>query len=317
MPMTTMEASAVLLQLLVPLALVARVGVVRERTRLSWALDLALAGSYLAAVTLAVPWLALPWYLPWVFAALLALAAAVGGRRADAEAAGSRRLALLGHGLRGILVLLFAGITILALSGRQGFGSDPVDLASPLRQGTYIVANGGSSEIINPHLKTRTAERFRDYRGQSYALDIVKVGSWGSRSDGLSPDAPDGFAIFGDTLHAPCSGPVVRAVDGAPDRLDRGQEPRTLEGNHVILDCGGAWVVLAHIQRGTVSVAEGVRVEAGDPVGRVGNSGRSDEPHLHLHAQTPGTEAAPLGGDPVPITIDGRHLVRNSRLHGE
>ena len=312
--MTMMEASAVLLQLLLPLALVVRVGLVRERTRLSWGLDVALAGSYLAAITLAAPWLVLPWYLPWILVALLAVAAAVGGRRADAEASGSRRLTLLGHGLRAVLVLLFLGLTVLALSGRDDFGQDPVDLASPLRQGTYIVVNGGSSEIINPHLKTLTAERFRSYRGQSYALDVVKVGSWGSRSHGLSPDSPDGFAIFGDTLHAPCSGSVTRAVDGTPDRLDPGQEPASLEGNHVILDCDGIRVVLAHIQRGTVSVDQGARLEVGEPLGRVGNSGRSDEPHLHIHAQTPGTEAAPLGGDPVPITIDGRHLVRNSRF---
>lgn len=313
--MTINEASALVLQLLIPLGLVARVGFVRKRTRLSWGLDLVLAVSYLAAIALAIPWLALPWYLPWVFAALLLVAAVAGGRRAGRDTPAPRGLfARAGLGLRGLLTLILVGVTAVALWGRRGFAEPAVGVASPLGHGTYLVANGGSSELINPHLKTLTAERFRSYRGQSYALDVVRVGAWGSRSSGMSPDDPTGYAIFGDTLRAPCAGRVVRAVDGAPDRLPEGREPETLEGNVVIVECEGAWVVLAHLQQGSVAVRQGDRVSVGETVGLVGNSGNSDEPHLHIHAQTPGTTSDPLGGEPLPITIDGRHLVRNDRF---
>lgn len=315
--MTASEISAYVLQLLLPLALIARVGIVGERTKLSWGIDLALAVSYLAAIALAAPWLPLPWQLPWILGALLAAAALPGGRRAGSDVGDSRsRWQQLGLGLRGLLIVALVTVTALALSGRQEFDRPAMDLTSPLRNGPYLIANGGSGELINPHLKTLEGERFRSYRGQSYALDIVKVGVWGSRSAGPSRDDPSGFAIYGDTLHAPCSGEVVRAVDGMPDRLPAGEEPRTLEGNHVILACDGRWVVLAHVQRGSVAVAEGEQVQVGQPLGLVGNSGRSDEPHLHIHAQTPGTESAPLGGKPVPITIDGQHLARNDRLGG-
>lgn len=315
--MTVSEISAYVLQLLLPLALIARVGIVGERTKLSWGIDLALAVSYLAAIALAAPWLALPWQLPWILGALLAAAALPGGRRAGTAVGDSRsRWPQLGLGLRGLLIALLIGVTTLALSGHQEFDRPPMNLTSPLRSGTYLIANGGSNELINPHMKTLEGERFRSYRGQSYALDIVKVGAWGSRSAGPSPDDPSGFAIYGDTIHAPCSGEVVRAADGMSDRLF-GEEPRTLEGNHVILSCDGRWVVLAHLQRGSVAVAEGERVQVRKPLGLVGNSGRSTEPHLHLHAQTPGTESAPLGGDPVPITINGQPLARNDRTGGK
>lgn len=315
--MTASEISAYVVQLLLPVALIARVGIVRQRTRLSWSIDLALAATCIAAIALAAPWLALPWQLPWVFGALLLAAALAGGRRAGTNGSAPRsRWQLFGLGLRGLLIAFLAGITAVALTGRQPFDGPSLDLSSPLRDGTYLIANGGSSELINPHVKTLETERFRSYRGQSYAVDIVEVGAWGSRSAGPFPDDPSGFAIYGDTLHAPCSGEVVRAVDGMPDRLRAGEEPRTLEGNHVILACGGRWVVLAHLQHGSVAVAAGQRVQVGDPLGLVGNSGRSDEPHLHLHAQTPGTESAPLGGEPVTITIDGHHLARNDRIGG-
>jgi hypothetical protein len=41
-------------------------------------------------------------------------------------------------------------------------------------------------------------------------------------------------------------------------------------------------------------------------IGRVGNSGNTTEPHLHIHATDPGT------GRAVPITFHGRSLTRNS-----
>jgi murein DD-endopeptidase MepM/ murein hydrolase activator NlpD len=49
-------------------------------------------------------------------------------------------------------------------------------------------------------------------------------------------------------------------------------------------------------------------------LGEVGNSGNSTEPHLHIHAQRPGRIWDPFIGDPLPIRLDGRYLVRNDRM---
>jgi hypothetical protein len=46
----------------------------------------------------------------------------------------------------------------------------------------------------------------------------------------------------------------------------------------------------------------------------VGNSGNSDEPHLHIHAQRPGVLWDPFKGDPLPMRFEGRFLVRNDRI---
>ena len=47
---------------------------------------------------------------------------------------------------------------------------------------------------------------------------------------------------------------------------------------------GDRYYYLAHLQRGSVRVQVGERVERGQPLARCGNSGNSDYPHLHLHA---------------------------------
>lgn len=316
-PMSGFEVVLLFVQLLVPLALIAWVGFPRKRSHGALVLDAAVAASYVVLIALAGLWMALPAYLTWLYAALLSGAAVWNARRLPRVARSSgtpwSRVAL---GARAVVVLGLLGLVGLALSGRRPFATEPLDLEFPLRDGTYLVVSGGSNVLVNFHLETLNRERARPYRGQSYGVDLVKAGTWGSRATGFLPDDPRAFAIFGDPIHAPCAGAVVVALDGRPDRLRPGVEPESLAGNHVILACEGAWIVLAHMQQGSIRVVPGDRVGRGEVVGRVGNSGSSGEPHLHVHAQTPGSSGAPLGGSPLPITFEGRHLVRNDRVHG-
>jgi hypothetical protein len=88
-----------------------------------------------------------------------------------------------------------------------------------------------------------------------------------------------------------------------------------LPGNHVLLECDGVHVLLAHFKRGSVRVAQSDHVTIDTVVGLVGNSGNTNEPHLHIHAQRPAASGRePLSGDPLPIRLDGRYLVRNDRV---
>src|SRR5690606_10869318 len=128
----------------------------------------------------------------------------------------------------------------------------------------------------------------------------------GRRTQGILPPDPAVYAIFGDTVFAPCTGRVSAAVDGLPDMSPPLPDREHMAGNHVLLTCGTATVLLAHLQRGSVWVMEGDEVRVGDALGRVGNSGNTGEPHLHIHAQRPGVASMPLGGEPLPIRLDGR-----------
>jgi len=64
----------------------------------------------------------------------------------------------------------------------------------------------------------------------------------------------------------------------------------------------------------SVRVVAGQELQTGERLGEAGNSGNTGEPHLHIHAQTPGTADAPLAGTPLPIRIGGRYRYRNAGL---
>jgi murein DD-endopeptidase MepM/ murein hydrolase activator NlpD len=129
------------------------------------------------------------------------------------------------------------------------------------------------------------------------------------------PLRADLFAGFGREVLAPAAGRVVRAADGHPDGELVGVYPantqpflddlRLAAGNHLVLDHGGGvYACLAHLQPGSLRVCEGQAVEASQPLGRLGNSGFSSGPHLHLHFMD-GPEllsAAPL---PVALAAEG------------
>jgi murein DD-endopeptidase MepM/ murein hydrolase activator NlpD len=87
-----------------------------------------------------------------------------------------------------------------------------------------------------------------------------------------------------------------------------------MAGNHVAINCGEFFLILAHLRQGSIAVAAGDTVKAGDILGQMGNSGNSSEPHLHLHAQRGLPEQARLAGEPLWLTIDNRFMVRNDTL---
>lgn len=197
-----------------------------------------------------------------------------------------------------ILSIVFLVITIFSFVGRY-YKETPLELQFPLRNGNYYVAHGGSVPIINYH---------NEYLPQQYALDIVKINSWGFRTKGLYPDELDKYAIYGDRLYSPCQGTVLKSVDGFEDRIPSDYmnglpEGTPAAGNHVIIDCNGTEVYIAHMQKGSVQVQAGDIVDEHTWIGNVGNSGNTSEPHLHIHAERNG-----IG---IPIIFDGRFLVRN------
>ena len=68
--------------------------------------------------------------------------------------------------------------------------------------------------------------------------------------------------------------------DNIPFQMDS----NNLIGNHVILYCKGYSILLAHLKKNSVSVSVGDHVEEGHFIGKVGNTGNTSEPHLHIHA---------------------------------
>ena len=302
-----------LTQLVIPVALLIWLAFGRPKDLLSWLLRVLLVTCYLVGMSAGGLWLVLPWYTPVIYSLALFLALA--------HSLPDRTLARFPSGRRGVSAALltgsfatfFAGLALYILSGWRT-PAEGVELSFPLRGGTYLVVNGGRHELSNTHLKTLNEERFRARRGQSYVVDIVKIDGYGVRAAGVLPADPTVYAIFGEPVYAPCAGEVIQAVDGIdempPPRMDR----QHMAGNHVLLNCGTNWILLGHLQKGSVRVGAGDSVRVQDWLGRVGNTGNTGEPHLHIHAQRPGSAAAPMSGDPLPIRFGHRYPVRNARI---
>jgi hypothetical protein len=310
-----MSFLVIVVQGMVPFLLIAWIASGRIRSRAGWYVTILITALWLVAGMLAGIWLALPWYFPRVLLVLLAFAgfrswhSARQRNRLPARLTGRVGLVAMGA-VAAILILL----VVRVIAARRDVPADTVGLTFPLRGGTYLVASGGRSELLNAHARALHEPRMRAYRGQSYAVDIVEVGSWGSLDEPWRPRDPAAYAIFGRSIHSPCTGRVIRSHDGMPDMRPPVRDTTRFEGNHVIIACNDVWILLAHFARGSVRVRTGDAVADGDLLGSVGNSGNSSEPHLHIHAQRPHTLDEPFAGDPVSMRFGGRHLVRNDRV---
>jgi len=152
-------------------------------------------------------------------------------------------------------------------------------LGSPFVSGTWCVVQGGPSRLVNHHAPAHAQRR---------ALDLVRLRRSGARSSGLFPADLHGYACYGEPLVAPCDGTVVRVVDTLGEQVPQRARLVPPYGNQVRIDTGAEIVVLAHLRPGSVRVQVGQSVRQGEPVGEVGNSGNTTEPHLHLHAERDG-----------------------------
>jgi hypothetical protein len=206
---------------------------------------------------------------------------------------------------------LFIGITVIAIVAgeiwrrRRPRAIEWIELQFPLAGETYYVAHGGNSKILNHHYRVAS---------QKFALDILKLNRFGWSSGEPLPKSRYSACIYDEPVLCPCDGVVTAAVDGFPD-LDIGvRDSQHPAGNHVVVRYGDAdiYVGLAHLKNGSVCVRAGDTVRAGQIVGRVGNSGNTSEPHLHIHAKRGGNPASMLDGEGVPMRFSGRWFVRNS-----
>ena len=313
-----------LLQLVVPLVLVGWMGLAPPRAWLAFWLQVVATTLGLWTMALLGIWLVPPWWAPYAFGVALAVTVGLGLRRRlpFVSALPVAWSAWLSAGIFLVLGVASAFGLVGALRSRSVLPLAVVNLSFPLGPGSYLVVNGGSDINTNAHLMTLDAgvPRFREWRGQSYGVDIVKLDAFGFRARGVLPADPKSYAIYGVRVLAPCAGQVLLAVDGLPDMQVPEVDRDHLAGNHVMLRCADANtnsdadVLLGHLRPGSVQVHAGASVAVGDWLGSVGNSGNTSEPHLHVHAQRPGPVGAPLGGDPLPVLFGGRFPVRGDNI---
>ena len=314
---------ALALQITVPLALILWLAIRPPLSLAGRLARLAGVGAAVYAIARVSQWAVVGWWVPLVLATLLTAAAvpSLCRRRLRAGPVWPQgRGARAGFGLSLILVAAGGWVALQAVSARQvPEGLEVVDIANPLGPGRYLVAQGGHVPLFNAHMRTLDPDvaRYRDWRGQSYAVDFFGLGPGGRRADALQPADPARYNIFGADLRAPCTGEVLAAENGLPDLRVPQMDSDNKLGNHVLLSCDGAVIVMAHLRQGSLRVEAGEAVKTGQPLAQVGNSGQTMEPHLHIHAQRPASPGeAPISGAPLALRIDGAVPLRGDLLKG-
>ena len=288
-----------IVHVLMPIWFIALLKILAPQDTATWFLVLISAATYVAYISIAGWWSWFGIYLQRALTVIMIAAAFITRPqfRAVNDSPQTAELRLLSLAL----AIWFLFLTVRALLGRRA-GRTALNLTFPLKEGKYLIAQGGASRVVNAHARNAS---------QRYAVDIVKVGSMGARAQGLYPIALKKYEIFGEQLVSPCDGVVVAARDDLPDLFPSEVDPENPFGNHVAIQCEDATVYLAHLLKGSVTVETGQKVRAGKILGRVGNSGNTTEPHLHVHAET-GTYTGELSGQPaMRIRFGKRFLVRN------
>ena len=178
-----------------------------------------------------------------------------------------------------------------------------VVIGPPLRGSKYLAAD--SCCDATRHTRAALPINGRIWLAQRYAVDYEQLDADNRVFSGKKKEL-DSYTIYGQEAIAVANGTVVKVVDGLPEQVPGGLPknitPEEADGNSVILDIGGGnYALYAHFQPGSVRVKEGERVERGEVLGLVGNSGNSLAPHLHFHVMD---GSLPLASNGLPYEVD-------------
>ena len=180
-----------------------------------------------------------------------------------------------------------------------------VRIAPPVRGEGWLAGNGPDSS--QHHRGTLLATDGHISNAQRFAFDFSRRPATPAPAAG-DPWDPHRSPSYGAEVLAVADGTIVSARNDIPDSVPYDIAPAvpltrdTLLGNAIVLDLGdGRYATYAHLQLKSVRVKAGDTVRRGQVLGLIGNSGRTDAPHLHFHVSD-GKD--PLASEGVPFVFD-------------
>ena len=177
---------------------------------------------------------------------------------------------------------------------------DPITIAFPLPPGVWLAESSASSTSLHtralfpfpdgPKFDSEQEGYIFGNNPQRYAIDYIKF------VDGL-PYKNDGSNLedwycYNSPILAAQGGIVIFTEDGIPDHqtpfeLDYPTDATNATGNVVYIEhADGTIGTYCHLIPNSVLVEKGDIVITGQELGRLGNSGNSLLPHLHMHVLT-------------------------------
>ena len=186
----------------------------------------------------------------------------------------------------------------------------PPVIAPPLVGKNWV--DGNSCCDMTPHRMALNPLNGQLWAAERFAIDYVQLLPDGRLFNG-DETKPESYPGFGADIHAVADGRVVAVVDGLPEQVP-GKSPSDLPldqyaGNHIVQVLGdGNYALYAHLRTGSIKVKVGDRLNSGQVIGSLGNTGNTDAPHLHFHVMS---TPDPLRSNGLPFVLtqfrlDGR-----------
>jgi hypothetical protein len=184
----------------------------------------------------------------------------------------------------------------------------PLVIGAPLRSSGWVAGNGPSNTSM--HRRTVFPFSTRTTIAERFAIDFLKLGDDGMAMKG-DKSKSESFYGYGADVFSVADGVVWAMHDGMADNnpfsKPAAQTEETSGGNYVTVDLGhGRFAFYAHLKPNTVRVKQGERVRRGQVLGKLGNSGNSDAPHLHFQISDAGK---PGQGEGLPFVFESFELL--------
>jgi Peptidase family M23 len=179
----------------------------------------------------------------------------------------------------------------------------PVVIGPPLAGRRWVVAAGCCSPASYHRTATLPVNGIF-HSTERFAIDFIQLLPDNRLISGPVSDLQS-YKYFGANVLSVAAGVVVGRQDGQPEQTPPNFPPDTvppaLNGNYVVIKMGrGRYAFYAHMQPRSLRVRMGQRVKRGQVLGRLGNTGNSDAPHLHFQIMNgPG----PLSSDGLPFEL--------------
>ena len=189
--------------------------------------------------------------------------------------------------------LLTANVITMAYPANINKVNPSVTVSWPLAEETFVAWGGDRIESNLPHAAWGSERWAYDLVMEPYNTGDSKLQSYG---------------IWDKELLSPVAGTVIAVKDQEEDIPPNTEDFKSLEGNYVYIEIEktGTYLLMNHLKQGSVAVSVGDRVQPGDLLGRIGNSGATSEPHLHIHhqRQNPTKVWHPLLAEGLPLYFD-------------
>ncbi len=191
-------------------------------------------------------------------------------------------------------------------------------VSSPLVGAGWLAVGTGNE---GHHRRAIYAPAEHRWIPQRFAVDFIKVDA-NRRTHAGNPRANRSYYAYAEPALAVAAGRVVRVLDGVPENVPGSLAVDiTLDnigGNYVAVQAGDSTAIYySHLIPGSLRVSPGDLVQPGDTLGLVGNSGHSDEPHLHIHrARVYDYALSGAKADGLPLVLEVYEILGNRPVSG-